>query len=389
MATREAFRISVDELLARQTAFDALIDARSPSEFSDDHLPGAINHPVLDDAERAEVGTLNAKDSPFASRRRGAALVSRNIAAILDGSLSQMPPDWRPVVYCWRGGNRSGSLATVLARVGWRVAVLEGGYRAYRRHVVEALKTLPSRFTFIVIAGRTGTAKSRLLESIVTRGGQSLDLEALASHRGSVLGLLPGTRQPSQKRFESLLFQTLSQLDPTRPVFVESESRKIGQLQIPDALILRMRASACIVVEADIALRTRFLIDEYAHFLASPSSLIDRLSTLVERHGHARISYWQALARSGDWPALVSDLLERHYDPSYDRSMQRNFATIGRAPRLNLEQRADDRSIDVAVDRLASDAMDRVAASPEIFSSSPEQKSAPDGARPSSAPSGP
>jgi tRNA 2-selenouridine synthase len=215
------------------TSFDDLIDARSPSEYHEDHLPGAISLPVLDDEERARVGTLYKQDSPFAARRLGAALVSRNIARHLETALAGKPRAWRPLVYCWRGGKRSGALAHVLREVGWAARTLEGGYRAYRRWVVAELAAQPARFAYRVVHGATGSGKSRLLRALARAGAQVLDLEALAAHRGSVLGGLPGEPQPSQKRFESRLYAALAALDPGRPVYVEGESRKIGQLQVP------------------------------------------------------------------------------------------------------------------------------------------------------------
>src|SRR5215472_1873107 len=202
------------------------IDVRSPVEFALDHVPGAANHPVLSDAERERVGTLYA-DSPFEARKLGAAIVARNIATMIESAFMDEPREWRPLVYCWRGGQRSRALVQVLHEIGWRAVQLEGGYRAYRRHVAAELERLPLRFRYVVICGLTGSGKSRLLAALARAGAQTLDLEGLARHRGSVLGGLPGTAQPSQKAFESGLCEALARLDPSRPVFVESESRRI------------------------------------------------------------------------------------------------------------------------------------------------------------------
>lgn len=330
--------LPASECLAALERYDAILDARSPSEFAIDHLPGAIATPVLDDDERAEVGTLHAREGAFVARRRGAALVSRNIARILEERLADHPPGWRPLIYCWRGGNRSGSLALVLARVGWRVDVLEGGYRAYRRQVVAELAELPERLRLVVLAGRTGTGKSRLLQVLAARGQQVLDLEALAEHRGSVLGPVPGTPQPGQKAFESRLWAAARTLDPARPVFIESESRKIGQCQVPAALIERMRAAECVVLRASGAFRVHLLCEDYHHFLTDPESLGGRLEALHALHGRARLEHWQALAQAGKWPDLVGDLLATHYDPAYDRSMRRNFLRLPEASTLVLDE---------------------------------------------------
>ena len=348
---KDPVAMPIDEVVTRLAEFNTVVDARSPSEFAEDHLPGATNVPVLDDAERARVGTANATLGAFEAKRLGAPIVARNVADAIDRLFADRDRHWRPLVYCWRGGNRSGALATVLARIGWRTTVLEGGYRAYRRHVVDALAVLPGTRRFVVIGGRTGSAKSRLLERLAASGEQVLDLEALASHRGSVLGGLPGAPQPSQKRFESLVWERLRAFDAARPVFVESESRKVGRCQVPEALIVAMRASAVCVVEADTEVRARFLLDEYDHFRADVPGLSALLDCLVPLHGAARVAGWKALAAAGRWPELVERLLVEHYDPSYDRSMRRNFGRLADAQRVRLSG-TDDAALDAAVHAL-------------------------------------
>jgi tRNA 2-selenouridine synthase len=351
---KEPVVLPVADALAGRHEFDTVVDARSPSEYADDHLPGAVNAPVLDDAERARVGTLY-KDSPFDAKRVGAAIVSRNIGNLIDRLFADRDRSWRPLVYCWRGGNRSGSLATVLARIGWRTAVLEGGYRGFRRHVVAELQSLPAPLRFIVVAGRTGSAKSRLLERVAARGEQVLDLEALACHRGSVLGGLPDEPQPGQKRFETLLWQALRAFDPQRPVFVESESRKVGRCQLPEALIVRIRASRCLRIEADVAQRAAFLVDEYSHFRRDVPQLLRQLDCLQPLHGGNRIAEWKALVESDRWQELVERLLREHYDPAYDRSMRRNFGSLDDAPTIELAS-LDGQALDAAAERVAAQA---------------------------------
>ena len=304
--------------------FADVIDVRSPAEFAEDHVPGAISCPVLSDEERAVVGTLHAQASAFEARKLGAALISRNIAGIVE-RFRDRPREFAPLVYCWRGGQRSRSLAHVLNEIGWRAAQLEGGYRAYRRHVVATLDALPARFAYRVICGLTGSGKSRLLAALAREGAQTLDLEGLAKHRGSLLGDLPGDPQPSQKMFESLLLRALERLDPARVVFVESESKKIGRLQVPDALLATMRGSPCVRVDLARPLRVALLRDEYAHFLADPSLLSARLAPLRPLRGRATIEHWNALAAARDFDALVADLLDKHYDPVYAQSIERNF----------------------------------------------------------------
>jgi tRNA 2-selenouridine synthase len=317
--------------VAQLDLFDEVIDVRSPAEYAEDHVPGAASCPVLDDAERAEIGTLYKQVSPFDAKRRGAALVSRNIARHLETAFAGRGRDWRPLVYCWRGGKRSGAMTHVLREVGWQAAQLEGGYKAYRRAVVAALETLPRTFRYIVLCGETGSAKSRVLEALAAAGAQVLDLERLAQHRGSVLGNLPGTPQPTQKMFETLVWDRLRRLEPAVAVFVEAESKKIGQLQVPDALLEAMRASDCVRVEAPVAARIAFLIEEYRHFLEDPAALKAQLECLTGLYGKDTIGDWHSAADRGEWEQLVGELLTAHYDPAYRRSTDRNYARLAEA----------------------------------------------------------
>ncbi|MGB7298299.1 MAG: tRNA 2-selenouridine(34) synthase MnmH [Burkholderiaceae bacterium] len=334
---KEPQTVEINAISDLSAEFDDIIDVRSPGEFAIDHLPGAVNFPVLSDAERAQVGTVNAEQSSFDANRLGAALVSGNISRLLSGPLATKSRQWRPLVYCWRGGNRSGSLATVLARIGYRTQVLDGGYRAYRRWVVQNLPILVQGLDLRVIAGRTGSGKSRILDALAERDAQVLDLEALANHRGSVLGLLPGKSQPSQKQFESRLREALAHLDRNKPVYVESESRKIGQVQVPESLITQMRASRCHVVNVPVAARAAFLMHDYDHFVRNPSHLIQQLERLRERYGNEQLTAWAAKANGGEWNSLVEELLTTHYDPSYDRSMARNYQNLGSANQVYID----------------------------------------------------
>jgi tRNA 2-selenouridine synthase len=321
----------ITQCLATINTFDTVLDVRSESEFALDHIPGAINLPVLNDEQRATVGTLYKQTGSFEAKRVGAALVTRNIADALVAPLADKPRDWRPLIYCWRGGNRSGAMATILAAIGWRVTLLDGGYRSFRRHVNDALQTLPARLRYRVIAGRTGSAKSALLQLLQAQGAQVLDLEDLAKHRGSVLGSELDRAQPSQKWFETLIWSKLQEFDPDRPVYIESESKKVGQNHVPDALIRQMRASPCIVIDASESFRIEHLLREYRHFVEQPQLLLAQLNHLRELHGVARIDSWSQLILSNRWHELVQELLSTHYDPSYDRSMKRNFSALEHA----------------------------------------------------------
>lgn len=329
------------EILPQLDQFDSIIDTRSPSEFAEDHIPGAINCPVLNDDERRQVGTLYKQVNAFEAKKLGAAMVARNIAHHIETQFMQHGRDWRPLVYCWRGGNRSGAMTHILAKIGWQAMQLDGGYKAYRRHVNTALSELPSQFTFRVVCGPTGSGKSRLLQALAAAGAQVLDLEQLAAHRGSVLGQLPDEKQPSQKTFESRIWQTLRGFDPARVVFAESESAKVGNVRVPDRLMQAMRGSACIAIELAPAARVQLLMQDYAHFTLDPATLNTQLDCLVSLYGHEKITAWQTLANSGAMEALVGDLLRNHYDPAYLRSIQRNFSQLAQAQTLALDDISD------------------------------------------------
>jgi tRNA 2-selenouridine synthase len=315
--------------------FDAIIDARSESEFALDHIPGAINCPVLNDEERIRIGTMYKQVNAFEAKKVGAALVSRNIARHIEEQWIDKPRDWKPLIYCWRGGNRSGAMALVLAKIGWPAIQLDGGYKAYRAHVNTELAA-PPQLDFRVICGTTGSGKSRLLAVLDSIGAQVLDLEQLAAHRGSVLGNLPNEPQPSQKMFDTRVWDKLRHFDPALPVFVESESKKVGNLRVPDAVMEQMRASPCISLTLSRPNRVRLLMEDYRHFCADPAILNTQLDCLVQLHGRDKISGWHDMANGGRMPQLVDELLVDHYDPAYIRSIDRNFSQFGQAKVLEL-----------------------------------------------------
>lgn len=332
-----------EDILPRLDLYDEIIDVRSPGEFAEDHIPGAINCPVLYDEQRAEVGTLFSQhDGSFAARTIGAVYVTQNLSAHVATSFRTKPREWRPLVYCWRGGDRSGVTAYIFAKIGWPVTQLRGGYKAYRRNVSGAFLELASHLNFQVICGLTGSGKSRLLQMLAHLGAQVLDLERLASHKGSILGGLPGVPQPSQKAFESNIWDTLRKFDTTQTVYVECESKKIGNLAVPEKLMDRMRASQCTVLSLPILERVKLLMDEYPHFLDNPALLSDKLGPLISFFGRETINEWKTLAAAGEMGELFYRLLERHYDPAYSRSITRNFPQVGTAPTLEIGSYSTD-----------------------------------------------
>lgn len=317
--------LRIDQFLSELDQFHLVIDVRSPAEFALDHIPGAVNFPVLDNEERAKIGTLYKQISPFVAKKLGAALVSRNIATHLEDHFLEFPREWRPLIYCWRGGERSGAFTHILNRIGWKAKQLEGGYQSFRRTVIDGLDQSANQFSFQVICGMTGSGKTRVLQEIGALGAQILDLEGLAVHRGSVLGNEPNEDQPSQKGFETALWNALRLLDPAKPVFVESESKKVGGLHIPDTLMAKIRNGNCIELRSSTKTRVSWLIREYHHFLADTESFKRKLALLTAHYGKVQINQWNEAIDAGNFPDLVEELLVKHYDPSYQSSIERNF----------------------------------------------------------------
>lgn len=331
--------LPAQQALARLPDFDSIIDARTEDEYAHDHIPGALNWPTLNNQERIDIGTMYKQVNPFEAKKRGAALAARNIAAHIEREVMDKPKDWKPLVYCWRGGNRSGSLATILGAIGFQVTLIEGGYKAWRAALVEDMSRQVARLHYRIICGPTGSGKTRLLQTLATEGAQVLDLEALACHRSSVLGHIPGQPQPSQKRFDSLIWQQLQRFDPARPVYVESESKKVGNLRVPDALIDAMRASPCIDLQLPDDERVALLLEDYDFFVRDSEHFCERLKALTELRGHAVVDGWIEQVRDGQIPAVVLDLLVRHYDPLYMASIRRNFSQYAQARVLVLRDR--------------------------------------------------
>ena len=317
--------LSATDLIGQLHQFDTVIDARSEGEFDEDHVPGAINWPTLNNHERIEVGTLYKLVNAFEAKKRGAAIAARNIAAHIDREVIDKPKDWRPLAYCWRGGKRSGSLSLILSEIGFRVTLLEGGYKAFRAAVVADIPRWVNGLDFRVICGTTGSGKTRLLQALNAQGAQVIDLEALANHRSSVLGAIPGQPQPTQKRFDTLVWDALRRLDRTRPVFIESESKKVGNVAVPVTLIEAMRQSPCLNLVLPDAERVALLMQDYDFFVQDVEHFCDRLQVLAEFRGKSVIDGWSSLVRAGRIEPVVQELLTLHYDPVYLQSMRRNF----------------------------------------------------------------
>jgi tRNA 2-selenouridine synthase len=320
-----------------------IIDVRSPGEFAEDFIPSAINHPVLDNDERAAVGTINKQQSPFEAKRMGAALVTKNIGDMIALHFSEKPKEWAPLIYCWRGGKRSGVTTYLLREIGFNAVQLDGGYKAFRGRVNDDLLTLPRKFRYVTLCGCTGTGKTVLLHALSRAGAQVIDLEGLANHRGSLLGAMTEP-QPSQKRFDSLLWATLRTLDPARPVFVESESKKIGLVQMPDSMRETMAARQCAWLNVPLEGRVAHIRSEYTNFVNDPVALVDKLEPIRALRGAKLLGEWRELAESRDVDALFASLMVDHYDPLYTKAIANNYPNLGVARHVELP-RVDDATL--------------------------------------------
>ena len=304
--------------------FDTIIDVRSPLEYEEDHIIGSINCPVLNDQERIIVGTIYKKESTFKAKIIGSSLTARNIAKHIEEKFINQQGSWQPLVYCWRGGQRSKAFSIILSEVGWRTFQLEGGYKKYRNEVINFLNRIGSKLKIILISGKTGSAKTKILQNIKLQGGQILDLENLANHKGSLLGKIPGLKQPSQKLFESKLYHQIKQLDLRKNVYIEAESSKIGNIHIPKTIWAKMIVSPRIEIQADLELRSSFLLKDYRYMCENPELIKPIIYGLKNRLSKKLINDWLELITKKLWLDLTKSFLENHYDPSYSSNTIKN-----------------------------------------------------------------
>ena len=304
--------------------YDTIIDVRSPSEFEIDHIVGAINCPILYDDERQKVGTIYKQISSFKAKIIGSSLSAKNIAFHIEKEFLEKKGSWKPLIYCWRGGQRSKAFSIVLSEVGWRTYQLSGGYKEYRNDIIKYLDNIGMKLKIILISGKTGSAKTKILHSIRDQGAQILDLEGLARHKGSLLGAIPNLKQPSQKFFESLLFYEINKLNLKKNIFIEAESSKVGNVHIPKSIWSNMILSKRIEVVADVNTRAKFLIDDYQYMCKNPILIKPMIKGLKTRLSNNLIDSWEKLIDEKKWFELTKSFLENHYDSSYSSNTIKN-----------------------------------------------------------------
>ena len=341
-------QLEVDEF----SNYDLIIDARSPREFAEDHIPGALNLPVVANDEYAKVGTTH-KDDPHQAYLIGVRLSLRNISDHIAEHLAHCSENTRFLVYCFRGGKRSKLWADNLRTIGFKVDVLKGGWKNYRRWVRDGLDGLPPQFCFRVLSGSTGTGKTRLLSALASIGEQVLDLEELAGHRGSLIGALPGISQPSQKFFETTLLDKLRSFDLGRVVWVEDESRRIGAIQLPDTMFDAIRRGDIYALEALMTERVRLWREDYPHLVADPVQMVERLQPIRSLVGAEEYDRWTTAAAQGAIDELFERVMRMHYDPCYQRSMRKDRSKDRMREVITLAQ-LDEKAMQTAARKLAA-----------------------------------
>ena len=309
--------IELKQALALRDRGAVFVDARSPSEFAEATIPGAVNVPIFDDAQRAEIGTLYKQQGKAAARRRAVQLVAPKIPAMVEKVETAVAAGRAPVVvFCWRGGMRSQALTSFLNLAGVPARQLVGGHKAFRAGV-RAFLEAGEWGRLLVLRGLTGVGKTRLLQQLRDKGYPVLDLEGLANHRGSAFGGLGLGAQPSQKQFEAALWDELRRIPADGYALAEGESPHIGRIVLPPKVYQALQLETTLWVNASLAYRTHVILDDYPARDELKAAFVRPLKALRERLGKEKVEELLGLLERGEWETLVGELMLCYYDPLY------------------------------------------------------------------------
>jgi tRNA 2-selenouridine synthase len=300
-----------------------VVDVRSEDEFAHGHIPGSINVPLLTNEHRVQVGTLYKQMGKEAAVLKGFQLAGPRFYDIFK-AVRKVSDNRRISIYCWRGGMRSNIVSWMMSLSDYRINLLQGGYKSYRNYVHQLFAR---KWKWVVVDGKTGSGKTMLLHQLAARGEQVLDLEAIASHRGSSFGHIGLPPQPSVEHFENLIAWELRKFDPGEPIWVENESRFIGQVKIPDALYNQTRTMPVVEVERSDEERREMIWEEYGKL--PQSDLVEATERLSKRLGSDRMKLACIALVAGDWQGWL-DVLLPYYDKTYAHSRQTHTGTITR-----------------------------------------------------------
>lgn len=292
-----------------------VIDVRTPLEYAEDHLPGAHNIPILSNQERVEIGTMYKQQGAQAARMRGLELTCSRFAAMTHAAIERA--DGRPIlVYCWRGGLRSASMATLLETCGYPAVQLRGGYKAFRNQLLTYFEHFVPPAPLILIHGMTGSGKTTFINGLDRQQWTVIDLEGLARHRGSVFGACGLGEQPSQKHFDTQLWDALRQAPDDRPIVLEGESQRIGMISLPGCLYETMSAACKVWCTVSVDTRVARLTEEYAHreYREPMAAALQRIQKKLGGPLSTELSH---MLEQWDVPGLARTLVERYYDKLY------------------------------------------------------------------------
>ncbi|MBT9166999.1 MAG: tRNA 2-selenouridine synthase [Syntrophomonadaceae bacterium] len=307
--------LTVEKLLQNRDGY-CLVDVRSPGEFFEARIPGAVNMPLFEDEERMKLGATYWQEGTEQAKLLGLSLVAPRLPQLVEKILA-LAAGREIVLYCWRGGMRSGSLLSVMEVMGYPVWQLQGGYKAFRRQVVSYLSNVNIQVPVFVLNGLTGVGKTLLLRELASCGAPVLNLEEMANHRGSVFGAIGLGASRSQKDFESLLFLALCDLQGASYLLVEGEGKKIGPVVLPDFLYQAMREGHHLLLEAEIELRVERILKEYAGMTDNRQALAAAVLVLQKKLGREKCELLIAKISQGDYRTVARTLCTDYYDLYY------------------------------------------------------------------------